>query len=78
MWPYPWRCNKCYTTAYTFKFYFLEITVIKNILPAWDNSLKKLNKIALNTKTIYLEDDNHKDFKFNGGKLTFTLQLFKI
>ena len=39
---------------------------------------KELNKSVLNTITFYLEDDNHKENKFNQGTLTFTPQLVKI
>ena len=39
---------------------------------------KKINKSVLNTITFYLEDDNYKEVHFNGGTLTFTLQMIKI
>ena len=39
---------------------------------------KKMNKSVLNTKTIYLEDDNNEEVNFNGEKLTFTLRMIKI
>ena len=39
---------------------------------------KKMKKSVLNTITFYLEDDNNKDFDFNGETLTFTLQMIKI
>ena len=38
---------------------------------------KKINKSVLNTKTFYLEDNNHKEVDFNGETLTFTLQMIK-
>ena len=39
---------------------------------------KKSNKSVLNTITFHLEDDNNEVVNFNGGTLTFTLQLIKI
>ena len=38
----------------------------------------KRSKSVLNTKTFYLENDNHEEVSFNGQILTFTLQLIKI
>ena len=38
---------------------------------------KKINKSVLNTITFYLEDNND-EVDFNGGTLTFTLQMIKI
>ena len=56
-----------------------------NIAPMWKlfNQLervfyKKVNKPAANTILFYLEDDNHRKVKLNGGTLTFTSQLIKI
>ena len=37
-----------------------------------------MNKSVLNTITFCLEDENHKEFNFNGETLTFTLQFYKI
>ena len=39
---------------------------------------RKINKPALNTITLYLEDDINEEVDFNQGTLTFTLQLIKI
>ena len=39
---------------------------------------KKINKNDLNTITVYLEDDNHKEVDFNGETLTLTLQMNEI
>ena len=39
---------------------------------------KKINKSVLNTITIYLEDDDHKEVNFNQEVLTFILQMIKI
>ena len=39
---------------------------------------KKINKKVLNTITLCLNDDNHKEGKFNEKTLTFTLRLIKI
>ena len=39
---------------------------------------KKINKSALKTITIYLEDNDHKEVELNGETLTFTLQMIKI
>ena len=38
---------------------------------------EKVTKYALNTITLYLEDDNQKEVDFTGEKLTFTLQKVK-
>ena len=39
---------------------------------------KKLNKSVLNTITVYLEDDKHKENNFSGETLTLTLQMVKV
>ena len=39
---------------------------------------KQMKKSVLNTTKFYLEDDNNKEFTFNGETWTFTLQMFKI
>ena len=39
---------------------------------------EKINKSVLKTITFYLEDDNNEEVDFNGGTLTFTLQMIKI
>ena len=39
---------------------------------------KKINETVLNTIIFYLEDDNNEEVNFNGGTLSFTLQLIKI
>ena len=39
---------------------------------------KKNIKSALNTITLYLENDNNEEVNFNGKTLTFTLQMIKI
>ena len=39
---------------------------------------KKFKKYILNTITVYLEDNDHKEVGFNGETFTFTLQLIKI
>ena len=39
---------------------------------------KKINKINLNTITLYSEDENHEEINFFGETLTFTLQMIKI
>ena len=39
---------------------------------------KTTNKSVLNTKTFYLEHDNHEEVDFNGETLTFTLLLVKF
>ena len=41
-------------------------------------TFKKLNKSDLITTTIYLEDDDPKEFSLNGETLTFNLQLIKF
>ena len=37
-----------------------------------------MNYSVFNSKTSYLEDNNHKEFNFNGETMTFTLQMIKI
>ena len=39
---------------------------------------KKINKSVVNIITFYLEDDDYKEYNFNGETLTFTLQMIKI
>ena len=39
---------------------------------------KKIKKSNLNTKTFYLEGDNHEKVDFIGITLTFTIQMIKI
>ena len=39
---------------------------------------KTINRSVLNTITFYLEDNNNKEFNFNGETFTFNLQLIKI
>ena len=38
---------------------------------------KKINKSILNSATFYLEDNDDKEFDFNGETFTFTLQMIK-
>ena len=38
---------------------------------------KKIIESVLNIITFHLEDDNNEKVKFNGGTLTFTLQMIK-
>ena len=39
---------------------------------------KSKKKSVLNAISFHLEDDNHEEVNFNGGTLTFTLQLIRI
>ena len=39
---------------------------------------KKVNKFVFKTVTFYLEDDNNEEVRFNGEKVTITLQMIKI
>ena len=39
---------------------------------------KKINTSVLNNATFCLQDDNNEEVDFNGGTLTFTLQMIKI
>ena len=41
-------------------------------------SYQKVNKPVCNTITVYLDDDDHKEYKINGDTLTFTFQKFEI
>ena len=42
------------------------------------NHYKKINKPVLNTITLYLQDNDHKEVDFNEETLSFTLQMIKI